>query len=327
MTSIRKIEANRRNARRSTGPRTQAGKARSAQNARRHGLNVAAARDPAFAGVIAGLARLIAGPDAAAIGLALACAVAAAQVDVMRARRARCALWPSDPGEAGAVRRLACLYRYEQRALALRDRAIDAFDAAMSALGETKPAAAISAVGETKPTRESAALAAGCADARRRPPARRSQAIDALEADLAAVGETKPTQESAESPAGCAAAGRSLPHRSPRASGAGPAGGEQARRRRLGHAGGFREDARQRLAVPRRKRTCSRVRRDGRRARRLSLPPWSQAMPIPMARRRAASPQARSPPQWSSGPPSFSRWSLAHAAAGRARAVEARRRL
>jgi SAM-dependent methyltransferase len=39
-TSARKCDANRRNARPSTGPRTSASKARSAQNARRHGLSL-----------------------------------------------------------------------------------------------------------------------------------------------------------------------------------------------------------------------------------------------------------------------------------------------
>ena len=38
MTSLRQIESNRRNAQRSTGPKTQGGKARASQNAVRHGL-------------------------------------------------------------------------------------------------------------------------------------------------------------------------------------------------------------------------------------------------------------------------------------------------
>jgi hypothetical protein len=38
MTSVAQLEANRRNALRSTGPRTEAGKSRSAQNARKHGF-------------------------------------------------------------------------------------------------------------------------------------------------------------------------------------------------------------------------------------------------------------------------------------------------
>ena len=39
MASERQIEANRRNAKRSTGPRTTGGKIRSSQNALRHGLS------------------------------------------------------------------------------------------------------------------------------------------------------------------------------------------------------------------------------------------------------------------------------------------------
>lgn len=39
MTSERKMEANRQNAKRSTGPKTEIGKARSSRNARQHGLS------------------------------------------------------------------------------------------------------------------------------------------------------------------------------------------------------------------------------------------------------------------------------------------------
>ena len=38
MTSLRQIKSNRRNAQKSTGPRTQNGKQRASQNAFRHGL-------------------------------------------------------------------------------------------------------------------------------------------------------------------------------------------------------------------------------------------------------------------------------------------------
>jgi len=52
MTSQAKIEANRRNALRSTGPRTNAGKARSRRNALKHGLEVPLNRDDSFTGQI-----------------------------------------------------------------------------------------------------------------------------------------------------------------------------------------------------------------------------------------------------------------------------------
>ena len=45
MTSPRKLFANRRNGGRSKGPKTPEGKARAAQNARRHGLSALAQRD------------------------------------------------------------------------------------------------------------------------------------------------------------------------------------------------------------------------------------------------------------------------------------------
>jgi hypothetical protein len=49
VTSARKIRANRANARASSGPKTAAGKAQSAQNAFLHGFNVPIWLDPALA--------------------------------------------------------------------------------------------------------------------------------------------------------------------------------------------------------------------------------------------------------------------------------------
>ena len=89
MTAARRLVANRANARRSRGPITAAGRARAAQNARRHGLSRPVRNDPAYAGDIAALARAIAGAHAGAEQLALAGCIAAAQVDLMRVRRAR----------------------------------------------------------------------------------------------------------------------------------------------------------------------------------------------------------------------------------------------
>ncbi len=130
MTSALRIAANRRNALRSTGPRTAAGKARSAQNACRHGLNRPAAEQAEFAQAIASLAHLIAGEGVEDGRLAAAFRIAAAHMDVVRVRRAHCDLFPMAMTDFDMVRRLAALDFYERRALARRGKAMDAFDAA-----------------------------------------------------------------------------------------------------------------------------------------------------------------------------------------------------
>ena len=89
MNTSRRIEANRANARGSTGPRTNAGKTRTSRNARRHGLNVPVDRDSALSIEVEELTRRLVG-DVADAGLAAqAYAFAEAAIDLARVERVR----------------------------------------------------------------------------------------------------------------------------------------------------------------------------------------------------------------------------------------------
>ena len=154
MTSRRKTDANRANARASTGPRTAFGRARSSKNALRHGLTATAISEPITAEVEA-LARTIAGAGANADITELARDVARAQLDLERVRYARHLIFAqllsplteeSDDklaraGDAEVSRTVAnrlmqqrknlqAFDRYEQAALTRRRRALCALDSA-----------------------------------------------------------------------------------------------------------------------------------------------------------------------------------------------------
>jgi hypothetical protein len=85
----RKIKSNRENARLSTGPKTAAGKTRSARNALRHGLSLSVLSYPIFSEEVDALTREIAGTDPAPEIQELARRIAEAQIDLRRVRYAR----------------------------------------------------------------------------------------------------------------------------------------------------------------------------------------------------------------------------------------------
>jgi hypothetical protein len=143
MASQAQIEANRRNARKSTGPRSASGKKRASRNAFSHGLS-----RPMFGAAFTRAVEALTSPILDDLGkandqhaLASARQIADAELELGRVQRIKIALIeraaintapPMPQGEpqrtAEAVRRvlpdLVRLNRYEQRAAARRDRAV-----------------------------------------------------------------------------------------------------------------------------------------------------------------------------------------------------------
>jgi hypothetical protein len=89
LTGDRRKRANRANAKSSTGPKTSAGKARAAQNAFRHGLNVPVLSDPSLAPEVETIARGISSPYESGETFEWARRIAEAQVDLNRVRNSR----------------------------------------------------------------------------------------------------------------------------------------------------------------------------------------------------------------------------------------------
>ncbi|WP_409192579.1 hypothetical protein [Bradyrhizobium sp. RDM4] len=123
MASKRQIEANRANARRSTGPKTLSGKAKSSRNALRHGLaRSCEGDDPEFATLMVAIRAGL----ASEIGSEAAAAVAQAKRDLWRVRTVRQAMLADllDGRTSAIGKRLNGLLRYERSALAMQKRVL-----------------------------------------------------------------------------------------------------------------------------------------------------------------------------------------------------------
>jgi hypothetical protein len=126
MTSDRKIAANRRNARRSSGPRTTAGKLEVSRNALRHGLAAMTHLNPGIAPELNRLATAIVGEHADPAAREQALMVAESELTLLRVRALRTKIFEQilpAPGSS-QLDQLTKLERYERRALSRRQQAI-----------------------------------------------------------------------------------------------------------------------------------------------------------------------------------------------------------
>lgn len=126
MASEAQIRANRENAKRSTGPRSAAGRLRSSRNAMKHGLSLPLAADSEALAQARRLVEFLASgcPDQGQSIMALELAKAQAQLlRVAAVRNDVVANLNLKSISFKQVRRLAALDRYERRALMQRIRA------------------------------------------------------------------------------------------------------------------------------------------------------------------------------------------------------------
>jgi hypothetical protein len=131
MTSESRTAANRANAKKSTGPRTQGGKAKAGRNALRHGLALGPG-DSGLSEETERLAKAICQHDRDLISYQQALTIAESFLAIARVRAARVRILetaPESPSLHLALPKILRLERYERRALSRRRRALRTMDA------------------------------------------------------------------------------------------------------------------------------------------------------------------------------------------------------
>ena len=124
MTSDKKISSNRKNAKKSSGPKSAKGKSRAARNALRHGLAIPVGTVAGLRDDIETLALSIARAIGTVTATELSQQAAEAQLEIFRIRKARATLFSADIACDELSTRLASLERYERRAFSRRKRAL-----------------------------------------------------------------------------------------------------------------------------------------------------------------------------------------------------------
>ena len=152
MASEKQIKANRENAKRSTGPKSLAGRLKSSRNALRHGLSIPTAISPQAGMPACKLIEFLTPDGASELQRLAALEMAQAQAQLLRVAAVRKALLAKLDLESPSleqVRRLAALERYECRAHRQRRRAAgrphgtepidDGVEGASAKFGKTNP--------------------------------------------------------------------------------------------------------------------------------------------------------------------------------------------
>jgi hypothetical protein len=124
MTSDRKLASNQKNAKNSTGPRSDGGKRRSARNALSHGLSIPVSKIAAMRSDIDDLALSISRASGEKSITERSRQAAEAQLEILRIRKARAAIFAIEISCDELTKKLASLERYERRAFSRRKSAL-----------------------------------------------------------------------------------------------------------------------------------------------------------------------------------------------------------